>query len=62
MNTCQKLHFSENLFSRIYTAQNLHLVKITFPENLLSSNYISSKIHFLETIFHAKNYSMFVLF
>ena len=47
MNTCLKLRFSENLFSRIYTSQNLNL-KLNFPKNLFSRIYTSQKLHLAE--------------
>ena len=62
MNTCLKLHFPENLFPEFTRARSYIWSKSHFPENLFSRNYISSEIHFLETIFLAKNYSMFMLF
>ena len=46
MNTCQKLHFPQNLFSGIYTCQNLHLAEIIFPRK-----FIFQKIHLPEFAF-----------
>ena len=52
-----KLHFPENLFARIYTCQNVHLVEILFPRKLyfpeftLASINIWPKLHFPESLF-----------
>ena len=54
MNIGPKLHFPENLFSRIYTCQNVHLAEITFPRKLIFQNsriYIWPKLHFPESLF-----------
>ena len=60
-----KLHFPENLFSRIFSKQNLRLV-----ENIFSRKLIFLKLHFLKHSFSRnyfsfeklKNYTMFRLF
>ena len=45
-----KLHFPKNLFSRIYSEQNLRLV-----ENTLIRKLIFQKLHFLKNSF-SRNY------
>ena len=54
MNISQKLHFPENLFSKIYTYLNLHLVEITFPRKLIFQIYICQNLHLAETTFLQK--------
>ena len=57
-----KLHFPENLFSWIYTCQILHLAEVTFPQNYFFKNCIFyPEIYFQKTIFHSKNYAVFLL-
>ena len=46
-----KLHFPENLFSRIYTSQNVHLAEITFPQKLIFQNLHLPELHFPENLF-----------
>ena len=64
-----KLQFPENLFSRIYRCQNIHLAKITvhFPENLFSSIYTCQNLPLTEFTFgrnhiYLKTYRPAILF
>ena len=52
-----KLHFPENLFSKIYACQNKRLAEIAFPRKLIFQNlhfarmYIWPKLNFPENLF-----------
>ena len=52
-----RLHFPENLFSRIFTKQNLRLVENTFPRKL-----IFQKLHFHKNSFSRNHFSFEKLF
>ena len=51
-----KLHFPENLFSRIYTCRNVRLAEITFPGKLLFQNLHLPECTFGQNFIFPKTY------
>ena len=56
MNSWQKSHFSENLFSRIYTGQNFYLAEITFSRKLIFQNFHLPEFTFGQNSISPKTY------
>ena len=63
-----KLHFPENLFSRIYTCQNVHLAEIEFPRKLifqilytLNRNFVIDRIYITKLYNYACLFSKIIM-